>query len=115
MVSLRMLAGAAAAVAVLMVPATAGGATQPTVTSPDCTEAVAAVVTAQRDYNAIRKDYEQLINQGGHPDMSQREQLQSAETERDATASQASGSARRAPAPAAVEVERLGRSRPAAA
>ncbi|MEV6839624.1 hypothetical protein AB0N17_34875 [Streptomyces sp. NPDC051133] len=54
-----------------------------------CAGAVAAADTAEHDYEAYKKELQDRIADGGHPDRSELQALSDARTQRDATASQA--------------------------
>ncbi|MFI9809046.1 hypothetical protein ACIHEJ_32630 [Streptomyces sp. NPDC052301] len=59
--------------------------------TPDdaCAAAVAAADEAEHDYEACKKELQDRIADGGHPDRSELQALADAEAQADATASQA--------------------------
>ncbi|MEW2618765.1 hypothetical protein [Streptomyces sp. NPDC048106] len=54
-----------------------------------CDAALATAQKADRDYNAMKADLLRSIADGGHPDASQRRELQQAESLRNSTATEA--------------------------
>jgi biotin-(acetyl-CoA carboxylase) ligase len=87
MVSLRLAAGAAATALALVLPAAAHAA--PAVVSDDCAKAMAVAEKTQKDYESWLKWYNDIIAQGGHPGIAERQALADAKADRDRTASQA--------------------------
>lgn len=87
MVSLRLLAGAAGTALVLALP-TAAHATPPA-RSDSCAKATAVAEKTQKDYESWLKWYKDVIAQGGHPGIAERQALADAKADRHRTASQA--------------------------
>ncbi|MFD5271547.1 hypothetical protein [Streptomyces sp. NPDC058335] len=87
MVSLRLLAGAAGTALALALPAAAHAA--PAVASDDCAKAIAVAEKTQKDYESWLKWYKDLVAQGGHPGIVERQAVADAKADRDRTASQA--------------------------
>ncbi|MER7112523.1 hypothetical protein [Streptomyces sp. NPDC000229] len=88
MLSLRLLTGAASTALVLALPITAVHAT-PSVVADNCAKAIAVAEKTQKDYESWLKWYNDLIAQGGHPGIAERQALADAKADRDRTASQA--------------------------
>jgi septal ring factor EnvC (AmiA/AmiB activator) len=84
------LVTAGAAVLLALCPAApAAPVTAPVTARSACDRALAAAEQAEHDHQALKKELEGVIADGGHPDASQRQALENAEAESASTASQA--------------------------
>ncbi|MEV5355860.1 hypothetical protein [Streptomyces sp. NPDC052693] len=88
MASLRLLISAAGTALVLTLPTTTAYAT-PSVVADNCAKALAVAEKTQKDYESWLKWYNDLIAQGGHPGITERQALADAKADRDRAASQA--------------------------
>ncbi|GHE79322.1 hypothetical protein GCM10014715_38120 [Streptomyces spiralis] len=90
MTSVRMLATTTGAALVLALSGAARPATAvPAATQQDCDRATAAAEQAARDYDQLKKELQDLVAAGGHPDASQRQALADADVARSTAAAQA--------------------------
>ncbi|WP_030185063.1 hypothetical protein [Streptomyces sp. NRRL S-813] len=93
MTSVRMLATTTGAALVLALSGAAHPATAvpaaPAATQQDCDRATAAAEQAARDYDQSKKELQDLVAAGGHPDASQRQALADADVARSTAAAQA--------------------------
>ncbi|MEU0602286.1 hypothetical protein ABZ484_29240 [Streptomyces sp. NPDC006393] len=99
MTSVRLRATTTGAALVLALSAAAHSATAATAepaapharaaTSQDCDRAMAAAEQATRDYDQLKKELQDLVAAGGHPDASQRQALTDADVARSTAAAQA--------------------------
>ncbi|MBL1105265.1 hypothetical protein JK361_11810 [Streptomyces sp. 5-8] len=87
MVSIRpaLAAAGAAALLALCPPAHAS----PVTGRGACDEALAVAGQAEHDYQALKRELQRIVADGGHPDASQRRALGDAEAKTVSTASQA--------------------------
>ncbi|WP_316745390.1 hypothetical protein [Streptomyces sp. MK7] len=92
MTSVRMLVTTTGATLVLALSGAAHSAkavpTAPAATPQDCDRAMAAAEQAARDYDQLKKELQDLVAAGGHPDASQR-QAADADVARSTAAAQA--------------------------
>ncbi|MGW0086498.1 hypothetical protein [Streptomyces sp. NPDC003393] len=88
MTSVRRLATTTGVALVLTLTAAATSATAAAApatratTAEDCDRAMAAAGQAARDYDQLKKELQDLVTAGGHPDASQRQALADADVAR---------------------------------
>ncbi|MER6984113.1 hypothetical protein [Streptomyces carpinensis] len=90
MTRVRMLATTAGAALLLAFPGAAHSATAArAATSQDCAKAMAAADHAAHEYDQLKKELQDLVADGGHPDASQRQALADADVARSVAAARA--------------------------